>query len=301
MTSSLAGSDPPTDLVVRPPAQDEVPRVLHLFRNQRLRAASQFLVAERTHPIPRFISAAAWWAEAGVGRFQLACLPGLVQGDAPASLLEKVLAAMRAAGLWAVHYADLLPDGHPLLEMLQSRGFERIRSERCFETPSRSTWMRINRLYEKHQSAIPAGWRTDPIRAHGPEVILDLIAPHRLLTPDDVRHCWQTTAAAGFDPEMSCILFDRDRPFGAFLVRMPADVLYVDVQVVMEPNPRLRSLGDLCLVYHVVRRVTPDGPIHWIRFRCGETEHRQTANLALRMGGRELGRMHVFGKQLGPP
>jgi hypothetical protein len=272
--------------------------VLHLFRNVRLRTGSLFLVAERIHPISRFVAAAAWWVDNGIGRFQLACQPGLVQTEAAASLVARVSEAARAAGLGAIHYAELLPDGHAWLGMLREQGFERIRSERCFETPSRSTWMRINRLYERHRTEIPPGWRTDPIREHGPDKILDLIAPHRLLAPDEVRYCWQATAAAGFDPEMSCILFDGDRPFGAFLARMPADVLYVDVQVVREPNSRLRSLGDLCLVYHVVRQVQADGPIHWIRFRCGETEHRQTANLALRLGGRELGRMHVFGKPL---
>jgi hypothetical protein len=77
-----------------------------------------------------------------------------------------------------------------------------------------------------------------------------------------------------------------------------ADLLYIDVQVVREANPRLRSLGDLCLLYHDAQRVNPDGPIRRIQFRSGETEHRQTANLALRMGGRELSRRHVFAKKL---
>ena len=298
MTTPCARLSTTTDLVVRPPLPDELPRVLHLFRNLRLRPACRFLVAEKSRPVPRFVAAAASWIEAGIGRFQLACQPGLALTDVPASLAAGVLTAARESGLSALHYADLLPDGHVWVELLQQLGFERVRSERCFETDVWNTWMRINRLYERHKTSIPPGWHTDPIREHGPEVILDLIAPHRLLTPDEVRYCWQISAAAGFDPEMSCILFDGERPFGAFLARLPADVLFVDVQVVTEPNPRLRSLADLCLVYHLVRRVRPEGPIHFVRFRCGETEHRQTANLALRMGGRELGRMHVFGKRL---
>jgi hypothetical protein len=284
-------------MVLRQPLPAELGRVAHLFRNVRLRPDSHFIVAEKTHPIARFIAAAVWWTEGNIGRFQLACQPGLLGTDAPASLVQSVLAAAHEAGLAAVHFADLLPEGHPWLQVLQAQGFELVRSERSFETASRNTWTRIKRLYDKHCAAIPPDWRTDPIHMHGPEVIMDLIAPHRLLLPDEVRQYWQA-AAAGFDLEMSCILFDGDRPFGAFLARRPADVLYVDVQVVKEPNPRLRSLADLCLVYHVVRRVQPDGPIRLIRFRCGETEHRQTANLALRMGGRELPRMHVFGKRL---
>ncbi len=295
-----AGSDTPAELVIRPPTQAELSRALHLFRNLRLREGSRLFVAERTHPLSRFIAAAAWWPEGGIGRFQLTCLPGLPQTDSLAPLVDAVAGAARQAGLTAIHYADLLPDAHPWFGFLQQFGFERVRSERCFETASRPTWTRINSLYERHRAAIPPGWRTAPICGHPPEVILELIAPHRLLPPDEVRHCWQTAASSAFHPELSCVLFDRDRPFGAFLARFPADVLFVDVQVVVEPNPRLRSLGDLCLVYHVVRQVQPDGPIHWIRFRSGEMEHRQTANLALRMGGRELGRMHVLGKMLNP-
>ena len=79
-----------------------------------------------------------------------------------------------------------------------------------------------------------------------------------------------------------------------------ADVICIDVQVVQHPNPRLRSLGDLCLLHHDAVRVPADGPLRWIRFRCGQSEHRQTANLARRMGGRELTPMHVFEKRLKP-
>ncbi len=156
----------------------------------------------------------------------------------------------------------------------------------------------MTRLHEKHRAEIPAGWRTDPIRLHPPEVILDLIAPHRLLPLPEVRQSWRPNARFGFDLELSCILFDRERAFGTLLLRHIGDLLHVDVQVVHEPNPRLRSLGDLCLIYHDALRVAPDGPIRRIQFRSGETEHRQTANLALRMGGRELPRRHVFGRSL---
>ncbi len=297
MTITNQGSGNAAGMVLRPARPHEMTRVIYLFRNTRLRADSQFLVAEKTHPLPRFVAAAAWWAEGTIGKFKIACQPGLRGIEAPASLIQGVLAAANAARLAAVHFADLLPEGHPWSTVLHSQGLERMRSERSFETGSRETWMRIKRLYDKHQVAMPPVWRTDPIQLHGPEVIMDLIAPHRLLPPEEVRQFWQSTAAAGFDPEMSCILFDGKRPFGAFLARRPADILYVDVQVVQEPNPRLRSLADLCLVYHVVRRVGPDGPIHRIRFRCGETEHRQTANLALRMGGHEMTRLHVLGKR----
>jgi hypothetical protein len=51
-------------------------------------------------------------------------------------------------------------------------------------------------------------------------------------------------------------------------------------------------------LHHGARLVAPGGPIRWIHLRSGETEHHQTANLALRMGGRELPSQHVLGRRL---
>jgi hypothetical protein len=82
------------------------------------------------------------------------------------------------------------------------------------------------------------------------------------------------------------------------------DVYYVDVQVVQENNRILRSLADwfmmyrMLLLHNAAQKSGADVPIRWLRFRSGEIEHRQTANLALRMGGRELPPYHVLGKSL---
>ena len=298
ITEPGPGSRPLSTPRVREPAPSELPRALHLFRHLRLREGSRLLVAEKTHPVPRFVAAAAWWAEGVAGRFQLALQPGAAQTDALAALLEAVVAATREFGLQTVQYAELIPDGAPWVNVLQAQGFERVRSERSFEIAYRDAWMRTMRLYERHRAAIPSTWRSDPIRNHKPEEILELAAPHRLLPPDELRYYWQGPTRAGFDLDMSCILFDGQRPFGTFLARHPGDVLYIDVQVVQEPNPRLRSLGDLCLLYHGASRVPPSASVTWLRFRSGESEHRQTANLAIRMGGRELGRMHMFARTL---
>jgi hypothetical protein len=52
------------------------------------------------------------------------------------------------------------------------------------------------------------------------------------------------------------------------------------------------------ILHHEAQRAGTDVPIRWLRFRSGEIEHRQTANLALRMGGRELPPNHVMSKAL---
>jgi hypothetical protein len=286
------------DLAVREPAQAELERVLYLFGTTPVFVEARLLAAVRARPIEHFVAAAAWWPEGMIARLQLACQPGATRAAVAGPLIERVADCAHQAGMEALHYADLLPAEHEWAEVLRGQGFERLRSERCFEVPVRNVWTRVTQLHQRHEAEIPAGWRTDPIRLHPPEVILELIAPHRLLPPPEVRRSWQANAMSGFDLDLSCILFDRERAFGTLLLRRIGDLLYVDVQVVHEPNPRLRSLGDLCLIYHDALRVAPDGQIRRIQFRSGETEHRQTANLALRMGGRELPPRHVFARKL---
>ncbi len=298
MTTPLMANTVSSDLAIREPAQTELERVLYLFHRTHLCAEARLLAAVRSRPIERFVAAAAWWPGGRVGLFKLACQPGENRAAVAGLLVERVVECARRGGLETLHYADLLPADHEWAEVLRGQGFERLRSERSFEVAYRDAWLRVMRLQQKHRSGIPAKWRTEPIRQHSPELILDVIAPYRLLPPAEVRQYWQGNAAAGFDLDLSCILFDGQRPFGAFLARRLNDVIYIDVQVVQESNPRLRSLGDLCLLYHDAQRVGPEGPIHWIQFRSGETEHRQTANLALRMGGRELPPRHVFARKV---
>ena len=286
------------DLAVREPAPAEVERVLHLFRNVPLSPEARLMAAVRRRPIERFIAAAAWWPEGTIGRFQLACQPGVDRAAVAGVLIERLADCARRAGMKTIQCATLLTDDNEWFGILRSHGFECLHSERSFEVSYRDAWTRVMQLHQKHRAQIPAGWRTDSIRQHPPETALDLIAPHRLMPPAEVCNYWRADSQFGFELDLSCILFDGERPFGAFLTRRMGEGLCIDVQVVREPNPRLRSLGDLLMLYHDAQRVAADGPIRRIWFRSGATEHRQTANLALRMGGRELARCHLMAKVL---
>jgi len=299
MTASQLSNAGIPDLAIREPAPEEVERVLHLFRNVPTPPEARLLAAVRSRPVERFIAAVAWWPEGTVGRFQLACQPGVARAAVAGPLIAELGECTRRAGMGTIQCATLLTDHDEWFGILRSQGFECLRSERSFEVSYRDAWTRVMQLYHKHRGKIPAGWRTDPIRAHPPETALDLIAPHRLMPPAEVRDYWQASSQFGFDLDLSCILFDGERPFGAFLTRRMGEGLCIDVQVVRETNPRLRSLGDLFMLYHDAQRVSAEGPIRWIWFRSGATEHRQTANLALRMGGRELSRCHLMAKALG--
>ena len=298
MTASQMSKAGTPDLAIREPAPEEVERVPHLFRNVPLPPETRLLAVARCRPIERFIAAAAWWPEGRVGRFQLACQPGVDRSVAAGSLIDSLAECARRAGMGTIQYANLLTDDDEWLAILRSHGFECLHSERSFEVSYRDAWTRVMQLHQKHRAQIPAGWRTDSIREHPPETALELIAPHRLMPPAEVRSYWRADSQFGFDLDLSCLLFDGVRPFGAFLARRMGEGLCIDVQVVRETNPRLRSLGGLFMLFHDAQRVGADGPIRWIWFRSGQTEHRQTANLALRMGGRELPRCHLMSKVL---
>ncbi len=120
-----------------------------------------------------------------------------------------------------------------------------------------------------------------------------------MMPPAEVRSCWSEDSPGAFELDLSCLLFDGPRVIGALLTRRVQDALCVDVRVVRLENPRLRALGNACLLNHVASRCDPyRGPLHWLHFRAGDIEHRETANLAFRMKGRELPPRHVYGKKL---
>jgi hypothetical protein len=304
MTISPTSSAGTPDPAIREPAPAEVERVLHLFRNAPLSPEARLIAAVRSRPIERFIAAAAWWPEGTVGRFQLACQPGVARAGVAGLLIDRVAECARRAGMATLHCANRLTDDNEWFGILRSHGFECLHSERSFEIPLQDAWRRVMQLHQKHRSRIPASWRTESIRDHAPETALELIAPHRLMPSAEVRNYWRADSRFGFELDLSCILFDGERPFGVFLTRRMGEGLYVEVQVVRETNPRLRSLGDLFMLYQMFMRyqetqgAAAEGPLRWLWFRSGQTEHRQTANLALRMGGRELSRCHLLAKAL---
>ena len=300
-TAMPAGSDVP---FLVEPAAEEVERILLLFGKQRLVPETRLLAVARSCPLKRFIAAGAWWPMGKAGLFQIACLPGVDRAAVASLLIDRLGECARLAGLETIQYAHLLSDDNEWSGLLRKFSFECLRSERSFEVAYPDAWRRIMQLQQKHGARVPAAWQARPIRDLSPETALPVIGSHRLLAPAEVRAFWRKNAPGGFTLDLSCVLFDGDRPFGAFLARRMGDVYYVDVQVVQEKNPILRSLGDWFMMYRMLilhdeaLRAGRDVPIRWLRFRSGEVEHRQTANLALRMGGRELPPCRVLAKTL---
>jgi len=145
----------------------------------------------------------------------------------------------------------------------------------------------------------PPAWRTDSIRHHRPEAILNFIEPYHLMPADELHDRWRDDCPYGFELDLSAILFDGARPVGTFLMRRKLDVLCVDVRVVQTGNRLLNSLGNVALLRHTaVTYGSARRDINRLQFRGGEMEHPETANLAMRMGGNELPPRHTFARSL---
>jgi hypothetical protein len=286
------------NLTIRSPHASEVARALRFFEGEHVKAEAQVLVAVKATPVERFLGALAGWVEGDWGRFHLACLPGVARQETASALIREIVLTARAAGLKGLMYAKLLADGQEPGSLLVENGFEILRSERFFQLAVETGQRRVLQLLANHQAKIPSTWRTESLRHQPPECVLDLIAPYRLMTPEEVRSCWHWGERTGFDPDLSSILLENERAFGTLLARRKGELLCYDIRVARHSNPRLRALANLCLFHHSIKNHDLTNPVRWLQFRGGEQEHKETANLAMRMGGTELPPRHVLAMSL---
>lgn len=296
----MSGPDS-SDLIIREPSTLELPRVLHLFRSFPLPRQARVFVAVKMKPLERFVAAAAWWPKDGLLLFRLAFQPGSSARLAACSgLIQQLTECGRALGVKCMNYSDLLADNSEWIPILHENGFTILHSERFFEVSTAESWTRTMEIAERMRDKFPPAWRTESIRHHRPETILELIEPHCLMPYDELRERWREDCPCGFELDLSAILFDGARPVGAFLMRPILDALYVDVRVVQAGNRLLNSLGNVALLRHtalihgLVGRKVSRQQFNRMQFRGGEVEHRETANLAMRMGGNELPSRHIF-------
>ena len=284
-------------MVVREPAGEEIHRLALLFRHEPLTPEARILAAVKSRPVERFVAAVAWWIEGMVGFFKLGALPGLAtRTEICGQLIREVANGCRQLGLSSLQYGDLLPDDSEWSQTLKQSGLECLRSERFFEAPAQQARRRIVESFKKYESLIPPGWRTEAIRQHSPDTVSELIAPYRLMPPEELRARWRADCPDGFHLDFSSILFDGASACGVLLLRRSREGYCIDVRVVKTANRQLRSLGNLLLLYHGVHTHGPFYDAEALCFRGGEAEHRETANLAIRMGGRELPCRRVWGK-----
>jgi hypothetical protein len=286
------------DIVVREPFSDEIPRAIYLFKHLQPPSEARLFVAVRTRPITRLAAAGAIWFQGKTAFFRMVCQPGIPRNMVADLLVEQMEKWAISNTAETMRCADLLPDEDEWGLLIKNLGFHPVRSERFFQVPYESAYLRVTSLVKKCQNDIPKLWRTEPIRNHRPQAIVNLVTQHRLLPTIELQEYWRADRSFGFDADVSSILFDDQEAIGTLLIRRVFNVFVLDVRVIACQNPYLRALGNICLFQHVAKRIAPAGPVRWLEFRGGEMEHLETANLARRMGGREMPERRVLGKKL---
>lgn len=262
-------------------------------------ADAQVLIALKQRPVQRIVATLAWWHEAGAVKFLVGHQPGVDAIEAAAALVPALESVPELAGT-DIAYGRLFAPDEDIAPWLIQRGYRATGTERVFEAPSTTVYDRVQSFLARHGNDLPESWRTESIRHHVPETVWPIIEPYRLIRFDALQRFWKTTGPLGYDPDYSNILFDGETPLGTLLLRNNSVCLAVDIRVVNPIAPRLRSLANLALFAHVARLASP-ATIRTLGFRADEREHRETANLARRMGGREVAIRHIYTRLAGSP
>ena len=297
MNSEPAPLAPPDGaLVVRPAQQRERARAWQFFplTADGPPPTAQLLVALKQHPIERMVAALAWWIEDKSARFLVAHKPGMPAKQAAAVLVPALESLPGLRNLTLVQ-GRLLAEDEDIAKWLVEHGYQPRRTERIFESPCATVHERVGFLLSRHGEEIPPNWRTESIKSHTPDTVWPLIAPFRLISLESFRNYWAAPGELGYDPEFSNILFDGGTALGVLLVRVNPVCLTVDIRVVKPIPSRLRALANLAMFAHIQRVVTAT-TWHVLAFRGDDIEHRETANLARRMGGKQVAVRHIFAR-----
>ena len=289
-------------LLVRRANEKELFRAVQLFASSTDKPAAdaQYLIALKTRPVERIVAALAWWSEPESIRFLIGHHPGVTAEEAAEALVPPFEQISDKPSL-DLKYARLLEENQDCAPWLASHGYQALGTERAFEAPSDTVYERVQTFLARHTNDIPESWHSESIRHHQPETVWPLIEPYRLIHPDTLRRFWNTPGESGYDPDFSNILFDGPTPLGTLLLRNNSICLAVDIRVVNPIAPRLRSLANLALFAHISRVASPESTgIRSLAFRADQREHRETANLAKRMGGREVAVRHIYTRIASP-
>ena len=267
-----------------------------MFPPGTLRPEFRLWVAARSHPVVRFVAAAAGWTEGPDACFRLVSRSGVKESEVFGRLIDRVAESVRNAGLPNLKYYDAVPEGDSLDILLHEKGFKRLHTERVFQAPYDLAWNRVEKNFQKIQNRIPVSWYIEAIRQHPPETVLGLTALQSLTTREKLMNCWQADSAFSYDPDLSLILWDDSQPIGTLLVRKVEQTLHLEIRVVELENRLLRSFGNTFMFHFLAERQPPFDRIRHLQF-CGIAgRHQETANLAIRMGGVELPPRYLYVK-----
>lgn len=266
---------------VRRAGPGEILRARSLHGSGVIPEEAEWWVDEGLHPRPRFLASAVVWA--GGTRFLLAVLPG-VERQAAAALLNRVIEESPPAGV--LRFDSLLDPADPFHGMLLQRGFEPVHRVDDFELPVERLRPRLEAVFRRARRRMPQEWQRVPLPARSSAEVRALVVDRfRLMSPLDFEH---KARGGHFDVRSSVLLCSRGRLIGALLIVRGSDALQIAAIAVNLPPGRLRSMANLALLHGSLESRAAEEHLSCYRFQAGQHVHRQTANTALRLGGRQV-------------
>lgn len=293
---SPASTHEPLSIRAALPSEEFRARALFASEDTKPPANAEFLLALRKHPVERIVGTLAMWKCEDDLEFLLARLPGVDAGEIATGLLPG--ADRLAPDFREICYGRLLSPQDEWSPFLENAGYARTRTERVFEADVPAASDRIRRLYRRYADSFPKTWRIEPIARHRPETVWPLISAYRLITADDLQLLWHLPTPRGYHHDWSPILFDENGPLGVVLVRFNGRCVAFDIRVVKPIPAKSRALANIALIEFIIDQSESSLP-RTVAFRGDESVHRETANLAFRLGGHEVGRRHRYVKQGG--
>lgn len=192
-----------------------------------------------------------------------------------------------------LHYTDFVDANSSLDLLLDRAGFNITYREQRFETDWKETRDRVRRTYFRleakkgtiHQPKVQAIRRLDV------EAALPLVVSQRLMEEAELRAMWNSPDPTILDRDTSACLMLNGETIGVILCADAGDRLRVLGVIGSENFAGARRRAIPMLMEHVFSTCDSRGYQGFI-FRANVESAQQTANLALRLGGRVTGEVH---------
>ncbi len=266
-------------MIIRLSTSAELHRATWFFRHRSLPDETIYFVTLEKKPRPRFLGVLALWENS----FLIACQPGLEMTQIAPGLID----ALFASGSFRrpLRYHDLLSEEEPLFALLRKRCFEVVNRVRFFELEVDALRPRLSAVFLRVASAIPRSWQFLSLYSRPASEIRSLVVDrYSLMGGREFDDCVRSGI---FDPSLSIVLWDGNELLGALLIVRRPHVLMIEAIAMISSSPRLRAFGNIGLLHASLRNRSPEDFVTRYEFRAGATDHIQTANTALRLGGRE--------------
>lgn len=300
--------------VLRTPHPHEEPRLRTFLPAPA--GACYLLAAERCAPSPeRIVAAAAWWPlDGGSAGCRWRVTPRweadgqTLAGD----LLDALSAQAVHAGVRRLHAVDLLPGDGPAAARLAARGWTVASSNEFFEGKTSATWPRVAALYRRLADSADGAAALGHLQVGAPTpvwfpAIFALVSSKGLVPPALLAHRLEqldrtggysrltsrVLLTAGTSPALAAVLLMRMDAAGATI-----DARVADPAVCAGAGVNVGQ-ANILLLHTVLAGLRACG-VDTLRCHAHPGDHRETVNMARRLGAKQVGTACLWQRTLPP-